>query len=166
MPQHSPGRLPRSQGLDLRWALIHAPLHPFSGEIIVPTAHQPWQWQASSRVARSIAVTKAPPCFRPFGGSLGLRIQKEAGWPPALGPALLSARLLVPDAAPWPAPRPAFSLLLPAHPPRPLSPLLLPPGPLEGPFTPGLGSECPLAMAAVHIPSWHLEIRDKNVTRS
>lgn len=166
MSQHSPGRLPRSQGFDLRWALIHAPLHPFSGEIVVPTAHQPWQWQASSPVARSIAVTKAPPCFRPFGGSLGLRIQKEAGWPPALGSALLSARLLVPmppcgqrRGQPFPC---CFPRILPAPSHRSCSL----PGPLRVLSPPGLGSECPLAMAAVHIPSWHLEIRDKNVTRT
>lgn len=131
MSQHSPGRLPRSQGFDLRWALIHAPLHPFSGEIVVPTAHRPWQWQASSPVARSIAVTEAPPCFRPFGGSLGLRIQKEAGWPPALGSALLSARLLVPDAALWPAPWPAFARCFPRILPAPSHRSYSLPGPLR-----------------------------------
>lgn len=164
MSQHCPGRLPRSQGFDLRWALILGPLHPFSGEIVVPTAHRPWQWQASSPVARSIAVTEAPPCFRPFGGSLGLRIQKEAGgllrWVrPSSQPGCSSP--MPPRGQPRGQPLPrCFPRILPAPSHRSCSL----PGPLRVLSPPGLGSECPLAMAAVHIPSWHLELRDKNVT--
>lgn len=136
MSQHPPRRLPHSQGLTSAGpsSLLHSILSP-------------------ERLFHSIAVAKALPCFRPFGGSLGPshpeggRLASRVGFGPPLSPAAPGPRplgcssLTPPRGEPlprcFPSTLPAPSLL--SLPPGPQSGLCLDITPLEGPFTPWYG---------------------------